>query len=84
MIDSGKTCGNTVAKWWFYIGKILQPIVDDCLILFHQWNNLLVFSKNFTTNPLHFPQAKYPANLSLNKLFTQFPHHLLLKLLNNN
>ena len=84
MIDSGKTCGNTVELWWFYPGKILQPIVDDCLIFFHQWNNLIVFNKNFTTNPLSFPQAKCPTDLSLNKLFTQFPHHLLLKLLNNN
>ena len=84
MIDSGKTCGNTVKLWWFYLSKRSQRIVDDCLILFHQWNNLRVFSKNFTTNPLPFPQAKHPTDLSLNKLLTQFPHHLLLKLLNNN
>lgn len=84
MIASALTCGKTVEKQWFWLEKHLLETVDFILLLLTQWNKLVVFSKNSTVNPPHSPQLKYIPYLSLNKLFTQFPHSLLLTLLNNN
>lgn len=84
MIASMLTYGKTVEKQWFWLEKHSLKTVDYILSLLTQWNKLVFFSKNSTINPLYYPQLKYIPYPSLNKLFTQFPHSLLLTLLNNN